>query len=103
MSSALHILHILGLTDKRELVFTEPQAHYDFSREVVIFNGADQGKIIICAISREALEDHFGADNADLVKVFYKHHQDIEHVARRKYLNIQLQSDETVLITTEDC
>lgn len=101
-SSALHILSVLGMTDKRELTFAASEARYDFSREIVLFNGTDGDKIIECAISREALEDHFGADNTNLVKIFHKHNEAIEHLARRKYLTGNNEVNKTVLITTED-
>jgi transcriptional regulator with XRE-family HTH domain len=101
-SSALHILSVLGMTDKRELSFPDPEPRYDFNREVVLFNGMDKGKTINCAISREALEDHFEADNTNLVKIFHKHHETIEHFARRKYFTEQGRGSQVVLIRTED-
>jgi hypothetical protein len=47
-----------------DLTFNSPPVHYDTSRDMVMFVGEALGNSVECAISREALEDHFGA-NAD--------------------------------------
>jgi hypothetical protein len=55
-----------------------------------------------CAISREALDDHFDGDNKDKLKVFNASRERIEHEARRKYLADLVESDGSVLIKTMD-
>lgn len=90
------------MLDERILVFSDARAHYDPTRMVVIFKGRDGDKIIPCAISREALDDHFGGDNKDKLKVFNANRERIEHEARRKYLAGRVESDGSVLIKTMD-
>jgi len=48
-----------------ELTFPDSQARYDSDREVVSFVGEALRHPVRCAVSREALEDHFGADGGD--------------------------------------
>ncbi|MBI1868551.1 MAG: DUF1488 family protein [Methylocystis sp.] len=101
LSSALAILGVLGMTDKRTLVFTDPASSYD-SRGVT-FWGEDGVKPIRCRISREALDDHFSeGDKLRPEAAFKKHRPAIEALARRKYLLGQLESENTVVIATQD-
>jgi hypothetical protein len=58
----------------------------------------DNDKILPCAISREALDDHFGGDNKDKLKFFNANRERIEHAARRKYLADRVERDGSVLI-----
>jgi hypothetical protein len=92
---------VLGL----ELTFNNPPAHYDFRRDVVTFTGEALKAQVQCAISREALDDHFGADHLDAdgrVEQFLKNRSRIEHMARTKYLLWPIEQPEQVLIRTED-
>ena len=59
-------------------------------------------KVIQCAISWEALGDHFNGDNKDSLKTYRANKERIEHLARRKYLSEQVESDGSVLVRTED-
>lgn len=102
LSTVLSILETLGMVDKRTLVFAAPEEQYDSRRMVVIFKGKDRYTTISCAISREALEDHFENDNKSLISIFTKNREYIEHLARRKYLAGQRESDGSILIKTED-
>ncbi len=102
LSSITRILAVLGMVDERVLSFPKSDARYDSLRMVVLFAGKDGDKTISCAISLEALEDHFDGDNRDPVKVFRANRECIEHEARRKYLAGRLHSDGSVLIETED-
>jgi len=102
MSTVLAILGVLGMTDERRLIFPEPAAFYDFRRDIVVFKGSDGDENRDCAISAEALADHFDGDNKDLLKVFSANQQRIEQEARRKYLNGKLEPDGSVLIRTLD-
>ena len=69
---------------------------------VVVFTGRDSNKVVQCAISSEALEDHFHGDGKNLLKVFQTNHERIEHEARRKYLAENLESDGSVLLRSGD-
>ena len=68
----------------------------------VLFQGRDSDKIVPCAISSEALDDHFGGDNKDKFKIFSANRERIEHEARRKYLAGRVESDGSVLIKSMD-
>ena len=102
LSSVTSILGVLGMLDDRTLIFTDKLARYDSVREIAIFDGRDGDRIIHCAISREALEDHFDGDDKDPIKVFRAHRERIEHEARRKYLDGHLEPDGSILIRTQD-
>jgi hypothetical protein len=54
--------------ERRELKFPVPEERYVSDRGVVVFWGQDGNKRVRCEISREALEDHFGADRAGLIR-----------------------------------
>jgi Protein of unknown function (DUF1488) len=54
--------------ERRELKFPVPEERYVSDRGVVVFWGQDGNKRVRCEISREALEDHFGADQAGLIR-----------------------------------
>ncbi len=102
MSSVLSILDVLGMTDKRNLDFQREEPVYHPSRMVVTFQAVDDAKKIACAISREALEDHFGGNRRDPVAAFKANRVAIEQLARRKYLRGELEPDGSVLIRTAD-
>jgi transcriptional regulator with XRE-family HTH domain len=102
LSSVTSILGVLGMLDERTLVFPNPRARKDSMRDVVVFEGKDGDKIVTCAISREALDDHFDGDNKDKLKVFTAKRERIEHEARRKYLSGPTEPDGSVFISTSD-
>jgi hypothetical protein len=88
-----------------DLRFSDSPARYDFDRDVVVFFGEAAGQHVRCAISREALEDHFGADGQTKegrIETFRRNRGEIEHMARDIYLNKPPLPDGTVLIKTED-
>ena len=88
-----------------DLKFAAPPARYDFSREIVSFLGEAAGARVRCAISREALEDHFQADGLDKegrLEKFREHRTEIERIARAKYLYWPVEEPEAVLIKTAD-
>lgn len=91
---------ILGL----KLEFAEPVPHYGFERDVVTFIGEAGGKAVRCAISREALDNNFGAttslSNEQRLEKFRENRSLIEGMAREKYLNWPVEEPETVLIRT---
>jgi transcriptional regulator with XRE-family HTH domain len=102
LSSALAILDVLGMTDKRTLVFPDKEYVYDISTGVT-FRGQDGTTRVRCRISREALDDHFSdGDRLRPKAAFEKHRTDIEALARRKYLRGQMEPDKSVLIRTNE-
>jgi fido (protein-threonine AMPylation protein) len=88
--------------EQHDLRFLEREERYDFDRAVVIFWGQDGESRVRCAISREALDDHFQRDNKDKLEVFRANRQAIELKARRKYLDGETEPDGSVLIRTAD-
>jgi transcriptional regulator with XRE-family HTH domain len=102
LSSVLAILEVLGMTDKRTLVFPDKEYSVDASDAVVLW-GQDGGSRVRCRISREALDDHF-SDRGRLRPrtAFERYRGDIEALARRKYLLGQREPDGSVLIRTSD-
>jgi hypothetical protein len=88
-----------------DLIFDGSTARYDFSRDIVMFVGAAFGSPVQCAISREALDDHFGTDGVNdtgRVEAFQKSRSKIERLVRRKYLSWPVEESEYVLVTTTD-
>jgi len=85
-----------------ELRFPDPREAFIFNREVVVFWGQDGETRVQCAISREALDDHFKGDNKDKLEVFRANRQAIEEEARKKYLAGATEPDGSVLIRTLD-
>jgi transcriptional regulator with XRE-family HTH domain len=101
LSSVLSILDVMGMTDKRTLIFTDQDFKSDGDR--VAFWGQDGEKRVLCRISREALEDHFSdKDQLRPEAAFKKHRKQIEALARRKYSLDQHEPDGTVLIRNND-
>ena len=88
--------------EQHDLRFPEPAERYDFDRGVVTFWGQDGEIRVRCAISREAIDDHFQGDDQDKLEVFRANRQAIELTARRKYLAGETEPDGSVLIRTAD-
>jgi hypothetical protein len=88
-----------------DLSFNNPPARYDFDRDIVEFVGEAMGSTVHCAISREALDDHFGTDNRDnqgRVERFMEKRSEIENLARIKYLSWPIEEAGAVLVKTTD-
>lgn len=102
LSTILKIFAVLGMADERRLIFSDSSAHHDFDRGIVVFKGEDGNKTIKCAISDEALADHFDGDHKDPLKVFVSNRDRIEHEVRRKYLAGAIEADGSVLVKTSD-
>ena len=101
LSTVLSILDVLGMTDKRTLIFPDERFNYDNER--IGFWGQDGETRVLCHISREALDDHFSdRDRLRPEAAFRKYRTDIEAFSRRKYLLDQLEPDGTVLIRTTE-
>jgi len=102
LSSVLAILDVLGMTDKRTLVFTDPEFRRD-AGDAIVFWGQDGEAKVRCRISREALDDHFSdGDRLKPEAAFKKYRKEIEALARRKYLLGQREPDGSVFIKTGD-
>ena len=102
LSSAIALLEVLGLIDKRTLEFSDSQYQYDMGAGVT-FWGEDGRTRVRCRISREALDDHFSeGDRLRPEAAFNKHRSEIEAIARRKYLSGRIEHDGTVVIKTQD-
>jgi hypothetical protein len=72
---------------------------------VVEFKGQALGQPVVCAISREALDDHFGTNGLDKrgrTEAFLKNRTKIEAMARNKYLKSPIEEPDAVLIKTSD-
>jgi len=89
-----------------DLIFSNPPPRYDSDRDVVAFEGQDTlGGRVQGAISCEALEDHFGADDLDRsnrIESFRQHRSEIEALARTKYLSGAVEEPGSVLVRTAD-
>lgn len=102
LSTVLAILDVLGMTDKRTLDFPDKEFQRD-NAETIVFWGQEGDKRVRCRISREALDDHFSdRDRLKPEAAFQKYRDQIEALARRKYLLGQLEQDGSVLIRTAD-
>jgi fido (protein-threonine AMPylation protein) len=84
--------------EKHDMAFPDQTEKFDFDREVVLFFGQDGKTRIRCAISREALDDDFRADNREKVEVFRENRKVIEEAARQKYLAGDTETDGSILI-----
>jgi len=88
-----------------DLEFDNVPPRYDVNRDVVAFAGRALGRQVACAISREALDDHFGTDGLDKerrVQAFLRNRSKIEQIARAKYLNGPIEEADAVLVKTSD-
>lgn len=102
LSSVLAILDVLGMTDRRTVVFPDGNFKKDIE-DRINFWGQESDKRILMRITREALEDHFSdRDRLNEEEAFRKHRKKIEVLARQKYLLGQLEPDGTVMIRTDD-
>jgi transcriptional regulator with XRE-family HTH domain len=102
LSTVLAILDVLGMSDSRTLTCQDDKFHRD-SADTIVFWGQEGDKRVRCRISREALDDHFSdGDRLRPEAAFKKYRNDIEGLARRKYLLGKLEADSSILIKTED-
>ncbi|MGC2774883.1 MAG: DUF1488 family protein [Bradyrhizobium sp.] len=102
LSSVLAILDVLGMTDKRTLVFDDAEFSRDSSDDIV-FWGQDGETRVRCRVSRAALDDHF-SDGGRLKPeaAFKKYRKELEALVRRKYLFGQREPDGSILVRTLD-
>jgi hypothetical protein len=78
--------------------------NWDAGRGVAVFPADADDKQIRCAISREALEEHFGPDDKiEALEVFRNHRGRIQRLAERLIRRRRLEPDGSVLIRPQDC
>jgi len=85
--------------------FEDTPPHYDFVRDFVAFRGVSMSDAVNFGISREALDDHFGADGLDKggrLRLFREHRSQIEAMARSKYLKWPIEDPALTLLKSED-
>lgn len=88
-----------------DLRFQNPAPRYDFDRDIVSFAGEADDEVVSCAISGEALEDHFAAEGPSSegrLAGFRESRSAIEEMARAKYLTQPVEDPGSVLIKTLD-
>jgi hypothetical protein len=87
------------------LTFNNPAARYDSRRDIVVFSGESFGDSVECAVSREALEDHFGStdlNNSARVATVLRNRSRVEPMLRTKYLTWPVEEPGAVLLKTSD-
>ncbi len=100
-----------------DLAFDGPPARYDAERAVITFTGQALGQAVPCAVSRDALEKHWGASGSAnagdcarasgaardrYVEVFQRNRSEIERLLRRKFLCAPVQEPGVVTLDAED-
>lgn len=88
-----------------DLTFSNSPPRYDNQKDAVTFDGEALRSTVRCAISREALDDHYATssltDEGRLEK-FRQNRSVIERMAREKYLHSPVEELEAVLVKTSD-
>jgi hypothetical protein len=88
-----------------DLTFDDALSRYQFDRDTVAFSGSSMGDTVNCAISREAMDDDFGADSTGQkgrIDAFYRNRPIIERLARAEYLAAPIGIPGNLLIKTTD-
>lgn len=100
-----HLGRARALVPGLELTFNAPALRYDQDRELVTMVGHAGNEPIRCSISREALEDHFGANGMSAEQRLARareHRTEFERMCSEKYKNWRIEEGDAVLIRTED-
>jgi hypothetical protein len=79
-----------------------PQETNDIRHYVVAFPALVNGKRVECAISYQALRNHFDAGYEDPLPAFTMHRQRIEHLAAQFIRQERFEPDGTILIRSYD-
>ena len=82
--------------------FTPDESYEHHRRKVVWFSAIDDEKVINCAISIEALAEHFGAYTDDPLPAFRNHRQQIWDLAAQLISDRRFEDDGTILIQSAD-
>ena len=82
--------------------FTPDESYEHHRRSVVWFDAVDDDKVIHCAISIDALIEHFGAFADDPLPAFRKHRQQIWDLAAKLIAERRFEDDGTILLHSAD-
>ena len=88
--------------DRHDLTFPAPMESEVFGRDMVLFYGQDGEAVVRCAITGEALNDHFQGGGKDKLEVFRANREPIEQEVRRRYLAGDTELDGSILIRLHD-
>jgi fido (protein-threonine AMPylation protein) len=88
--------------ERHDLTFPAPMESCVFGRDMVLFYGQDGEAVVRCAITNEALDDHFQGDGKDKLEVFRANRQAIEQEVRRQYIAGDTEVDGSILIHSGD-
>jgi len=88
--------------ERHDLTFPAPMESCVFGRDMVLFYGQDGEAVVRCAITNEALDDHFQGDGQDKLEVFRANRQAIEQEVRRQYNAGDTEVDGSILIHSGD-
>ena len=88
--------------ERHALTFPAPMESVVFGRDMVLFYGQDGEAVVRCAISGEALDDHFQGSGKDRLEVFRANREPIEQEIRRRYLAGDTELDGSILIRLGD-
>lgn len=102
LSSVISILSVLGMNDQRTFFFHKNDEFLESGGKSVVFYGQAGNQMIRCEISIEVLQDHFDAANKNPLKIFQAHRDFIQHQARRKYLNNNIEHNNSIMLKTQD-
>src|SRR5207245_8860400 len=100
-------LEIQGDNNKESLMsvarFPNSTPIYDSNRMVVVFAAIMGKDTIACAISHEALSDHFASDQLQPAAAFSRHRTAIERTAETLISQKRFETDGSILIRSSDC
>jgi len=82
--------------------FTPDESFEQHRRSVVWFSAVDDPKVINCAISIDALIEHFGAYADDPLPAFRTHRQEIWERAAELIAQRRFEDDGTIVIRSAD-
>jgi len=80
------IVRVQWRLERHDLTFPAPMESFVYERDMVLFYGQDGEACVRCAITREALDDHFHGDGKDKLEVFRANRQPVEKEVQRRYL-----------------
>ncbi len=88
--------------ERHGLTFQAPMESLVFGRDMVLFYGQDGEACVRCAITGEALDDHFHGAGKDRLEVFRANRQPIQEEVRRRYFAGDTELDGSILIRSGD-
>ena len=88
--------------ERHDLTFPAPMESLVFGRDMVLFYGQDGEAVVRCAITGEALDDHFQGSGKDRLEIFRANREPLEQEVRRRYLAGDTELDGSILIRSGD-